>query len=143
MEGGSGDADEGTSEEPAPAEAEQEQEEENAEPREGEGEGEGEWQQMAVPMLPPGILAGMEVGGEGEREREREGPFEAQTVLRYHTSLGQMGPKLINPLHWSPFSWVFLTSLWHYPVEEHYTILQYLVKTCMYAMFIAFFVVFL
>ena len=99
MEGGSGDADEGTSEEPAPAEAEQEQEEENAEPREGEGEGEGEWQQMAVPMLPPGILAGMEVGGEGERGRERErererGPFRSSDCVTLPYQLGSNGAKI-------------------------------------------------
>jgi hypothetical protein len=92
-ESGGGEAgEERPSEEPAaPAalpEAEQEQEEEErAEPRDGEGEGEGEWQQIAVPMLPPGVLAGMEVGKERLRGRERgggderDGPFEARAVL--------------------------------------------------------------
>ena len=57
---GGGEAGEGPSEEPAPAEVEQEQEEEESaqpQPREGEGE----WQHIAVPMLPPGMLAGMQV----------------------------------------------------------------------------------
>ena len=125
-ESGGGEAgEEGPGEEPAapaaPAEAEPEQEEEEgAEPREGEGEGEGEegegeWQQIAVPMLPPGVLAGMQVGRKGWREREgggrveREGrrelwPFRSSGYVTCYTSLSQMGPKLVYPLHWSPFS---------------------------------------
>ena len=126
VESGAG---ESVSEVQAPTEAVQEEEEEVEEERAEPREGEGEWQQISVPVFPPGVL---EVGALRdewgtylEGGGDSCGPFEAQVVLYTMPTWVKWGQhRLECPLLWSLFSWVLSTTLWHYPVEEHLSYLH-------------------